>query len=73
MKPLLILITSVTILTLGSCALVTVPVKVVGKVATTTVGLAGKAAGAGIDAIKNKKDKERAAEKAEPSAVETAQ
>lgn len=43
-------------LVLPSCALVTVPVKVAGKVVTTTVGLAGKAAGAGIDAIRKKGD-----------------
>ena len=36
---------------ISSCALVTVPVKVVGKVATTTVGVAGKVAGAGIDVV----------------------
>lgn len=36
---------------LHSCALVTVPVKVTGKVITTSVGLVGKAAGAGIDAM----------------------
>jgi len=36
---------------ISSCALVTVPLKVVGKVATTTVGVAGKAAGASISAV----------------------
>ena len=35
----------------SSCALVTTPVKIAGKVATTTVGVAGKAAGAGINAV----------------------
>jgi len=35
-----------------SCSpLITTPVKVLGKAATTTIGLAGKAAGAGIDAL----------------------
>ncbi|MDA8980659.1 hypothetical protein N9055_00790 [Akkermansiaceae bacterium] len=38
-------------LLISSCSLVTTPVKIVGKVATTTIGLTGKAAGAGIDAI----------------------
>ncbi|MFT6792314.1 MAG: hypothetical protein ACJAR1_000293 [Rubritalea sp.] len=36
---------------ISSCALVNVPVKVVGKIATTTVGVAGKVAGAGIEAV----------------------
>lgn len=36
---------------LHSCALVTVPVKIVGKATTTTIGLVGKVAGAGIDAM----------------------
>lgn len=36
---------------LSSCALVTVPVKVAGKITTTSIGLLGKAAGAGIDAM----------------------
>ncbi len=36
---------------ISSCALVTVPVKVVGKVATTTVGVVGKVAGAGIGVV----------------------
>jgi len=38
-------------LSVSSCALVTTPVKIVGKAATTTIGVAGKAAGAGINAI----------------------
>ncbi len=53
---------------LSSCALVTVPVKVVGKVATTTVGVTGKVAtttvdvtgkvaGAGIDVVTPNKAK----------------
>lgn len=67
------LISPICFLTISSCALVTVPVKVAGKVVTTTVGLAGKAAGAGIDAIKDNKDKERAAEEAEPEAAEAAE
>ena len=61
-KTLFILICPIFTLTLSSCALVTVPVKVAGKVVTTTVGLAGKAAGAGIDAIKDRKDNEPEAE-----------
>ncbi len=44
------------LLTLSGCSLVTVPVKVVGKVATTTIGLAGKAAGAGINALRKDDD-----------------
>ncbi len=50
-KPLVTATTSILLVLLGSCAMVTVPVKVAGKVATTTVGLAGKAAGVGINAI----------------------
>ncbi|MEN8694987.1 MAG: hypothetical protein ACN4GG_04245 [Akkermansiaceae bacterium] len=34
-----------------SCALVTVPVKVVGKAATTTMDVTGKAVGASISAF----------------------
>lgn len=42
-----------------ACSLVTVPLKIAGKAATTTIGLAGKAAGAGIDAMtKDDDDKE---------------
>lgn len=46
-------IAAITITThiLNSCALVSVPVKVAGKVATTSLGVAGKMAGAGIDAV----------------------
>lgn len=36
---------------LCSCALITTPVKVVGKAATTTIGLTGKAVEAGYDAM----------------------
>jgi len=36
---------------ISSCAVVTVPLKVAGKAATTTVGVAGKVAGAGIGAV----------------------
>ncbi len=36
---------------LNSCAVVTVPLKVAGKAATTTVGVAGKVAGAGLGAV----------------------
>ncbi|MGJ8655353.1 MAG: hypothetical protein ACSHX6_02795 [Akkermansiaceae bacterium] len=46
---------------LSSCALVTVPVKVVGKVATTSVGVAGKVAGAGVGLVtpnRSSKDEE---------------
>jgi len=53
------LITAIALLsfiTLPSCALVTVPLKVAGKAATTTIGVAGKAAGAGIDAISGSDD-----------------
>ena len=62
-KTLLILISTIFSLALGSCSLVTVPVKIAGKVVTTSVGLAGKAAGAGIDAMKkDNKDEEPKAE-----------
>jgi hypothetical protein len=54
-KSIVILITSVFLI--SSCALVTVPVKVAGKVATTSVGVAGKAAGAGISAVTPNKSK----------------
>lgn len=60
MKTTLLLAAPILFATVSSCALVTVPVKVAGKVVTTTVGLAGKAAGAGIDAMK--KDDETPAE-----------
>ncbi|MBT8043894.1 MAG: hypothetical protein KJO79_02990 [Verrucomicrobiae bacterium] len=55
MKFLSLFCSACLLVTMSSCALVTVPVKVAGKVVTTTVGLAGKAAGAGIDAIKRDK------------------
>lgn len=42
----------------SSCALVTVPVKVAGKVATTGIGIAGKVAGAGAGMITPKKSEE---------------
>ncbi len=47
----------VSVFAISSCALVTVPVKVVGKVATTTVGVAGKVAGAGIGIVTPNKPK----------------
>lgn len=37
-----------TVSLLSSCALITTPVKVVGKAATTAIGLTGKAVGAGV-------------------------
>lgn len=40
-----------TTLALNSCALVTAPVKVAGKVATTSIGVTGKVAGAGLNAL----------------------
>ena len=40
----------------SSCSLITTPVKVVGKAATTTIGVTGKAAGAGIDAMQSDED-----------------
>ena len=42
---------------LSSCALITTPVKVIGKAATTSIGLAGKTAGAGINALSSKPSK----------------
>lgn len=45
-----VLITIVCAL-ISSCSLITTPVKIVGKAATTTIGLTGKAAGAGISAL----------------------
>ena len=50
MKTLILILPLITCL--SACSLITVPLKVAGKVATTTVELAGKAAGAGIDAMK---------------------
>ncbi len=38
---------------LSSCILVSPAVKVVEKAATTSIGVAGKAAGAGIDVVKS--------------------
>lgn len=52
------------VLTLSSCALVTVPVKVAGSVVTTTAKVTGKAMGAGIDAM-HTSDAEEAAAAAE--------
>lgn len=46
-------------LTFSSCAIVTTPVKIVGKVATTSVGVVGKAAGAGFDAMSGGDDEEK--------------
>ena len=43
---------------LSSCSLITVPVKVAGKAATTTIGVAGKAASGGIDLLTSDKDDE---------------
>lgn len=39
----------VSFFSISSCALVTIPVKVLGEVATTTVGVAGKVATTGVD------------------------
>lgn len=47
MKTLLLVLT----LSLCSCALITTPVKVVGKAATTTIGVTGKALGAGVSRL----------------------
>ena len=60
MMKILLLISSIflTLFTLSSCSLVTVPLKVAGKVATTTVGVAGKAAGAGFGAMGGDEDEE---------------
>ncbi len=38
---------------LNSCSLVTLPVKVVGKSATTTIKVTGKAFGAALDAVES--------------------
>lgn len=54
MKTIVTLITLPLIL--SSCALVTTPVKVVGKAATTTIGLTGKAVGAGVSHLGNDKE-----------------
>ncbi len=40
-----------TVALLSSCSLVTTPVKVVGKTATTALDITGKTVGAGIGAI----------------------
>lgn len=45
------LLLTLTIGILSSCSLITTPVKVVGKVTTTTIGITGKAVGAGFDAL----------------------
>lgn len=45
------IVLSTLLVSLSSCSLVTVPVKVAGKVATTSLGVAGKAAGAGFNAL----------------------
>jgi len=42
----------------NSCSLITTPVKVAGKVATTTIGVAGDVAGAGINAVTPRKSEE---------------
>lgn len=63
MPPIPFIAMTLGLASLSACALVTVPVKVAGKVVTTTVGVAGKAAGAGIDALK--KDDEPASEPAD--------
>ena len=44
------LITIVSAL-ISTCSLITTPVKIIGKAATTTIGLTGKAAGAGISVL----------------------
>jgi hypothetical protein len=53
-KPLYIITLATLTCLLNSCALASAPVKVASKVATTSIGLAGKAAGAGIDAMRSK-------------------
>lgn len=52
------ILTSIFLATLNSCALVTVPVEIVGKTTTTTIGLVGTAAGAGINAMVDDDDEE---------------
>ncbi len=51
---------------LSSCFLITVPVKIAGKVVTTTVKVAGKAAGAGIDAVRKDDDDKKDEKKKTP-------
>jgi len=58
MKSFSIIISSFLFAILSSCSLITTPVKIAGKVVTTSVGLAGKAAGAGIDAMKDDESEE---------------
>ena len=57
-KHTIALISLISIGSLSSCAVVTVPLKVAGKAATTTVGVAGKVAGAGVGAITRGDDSE---------------
>jgi len=45
-------------LSVPSCALVTTPVKVVGKATTTTLDVTGKAVGAGLNVIGGGDDKD---------------
>jgi len=45
-------------LPLSSCSLVTTPAKVVGKAATTTIDVSGKALGAGIGTLNGSDEKE---------------
>lgn len=60
MKSVIFIISPILLALLSSCSLVTVPVKIAGKIVTTTVDVAGKAAGAGIDAIgDDDKDKDK--------------
>lgn len=64
LSPLRLAVVSLAIAGLTqSCALITTPVKVVGKAATTTIDVTGKAAGAGFRAIapddKNEKEEEK--------------
>lgn len=59
MKSVILIIPPFLFALLSSCSLITVPVKIVGKVVTTTVSVAGKAAGAGIDAVKKDDDKDK--------------
>ena len=55
-KQTITLLSLAYIASLSSCAIVTVPLKVVGKAATTTVGVAGKVAGAGVNAVTPNRD-----------------
>ena len=47
-------------LSLSSCAIITTPVKIVGKTTITAIGLTGKAAGAGINALRTKDEPDSA-------------